>query len=40
MEGKPGSNEVSITFMNQTFTIKMDEVVNALIQQAKNNTKL
>ncbi|WP_028547327.1 hypothetical protein [Paenibacillus sp. UNC451MF] len=40
LEGNPGSNEVKVTFMNQTFTMKMDEVVNALIEQAKKNTKI
>ncbi|MFE5323974.1 hypothetical protein ACFQ88_35390 [Paenibacillus sp. NPDC056579] len=40
LEGNPGSNEVKVTFMNQTFTMKMDEVVNALIEQAKMNTKM
>lgn len=40
LEGKPGSNEVQVTFMNQTFTMKLDDVVNALIEQAKTNTKI
>ncbi|WP_282940709.1 hypothetical protein [Paenibacillus sp. RC67] len=40
LEGNPGSNEVKVTFMNQTFTMKMDDVVNALIEQAKKNTKI
>jgi len=40
LEGKPGSNEVQVTFMNQTFTMKLDDVVNALIEQAKMNTKI
>lgn len=40
LDGNPGSNEVKVTFMNQTFTMKMDDVVNALIEQAKKNTKI
>ncbi|MFD0678217.1 MULTISPECIES: hypothetical protein [unclassified Paenibacillus] len=40
LDGNPSSNEVKVTFMNQTFTMKMDEAVNALIEQAKKNTKL
>ncbi|NOU92839.1 hypothetical protein GC093_06280 [Paenibacillus sp. LMG 31456] len=40
LDGNPSSNEVKVTFMNQTFTMKMDDAVNALIEQAKKNTKL
>jgi len=40
LEGNPESNEVKVTFMNQTFTMKMDDVINALIEQAKKNTKI
>ncbi|MCS7460260.1 hypothetical protein N0M98_08905 [Paenibacillus doosanensis] len=40
IDGNPGANEVKVTFMNQTFTMKMDDVVNALIEQAKKNTKI
>ncbi|UUZ84001.1 hypothetical protein LJK88_09690 [Paenibacillus sp. P26] len=37
LTGKPGSNDVQVTFMNQTFTIKADETLNVLIEQAKKN---
>ncbi|MFH5181937.1 hypothetical protein ACHHV8_04485 [Paenibacillus sp. TAB 01] len=40
LDGQPGSSDVKVTFMNQTFTMKVDDVLNALIEQAKNNTKL
>lgn len=40
LDGKPGSNEVKVTFMNQTFTMKVDDVLNGLIEQAKKNAKL
>lgn len=40
LEGNPGSNEVKVTFLNQTFTMKMDDVINTLIEQAKKNTKI
>jgi cytochrome c-type biogenesis protein CcmE len=40
LDGQPGSNEVKVTFMNQTFTMKLDDALNALIEQAKTNTKL
>jgi hypothetical protein len=40
LDGNPGSNEVKVTFMNQTFTMKMDDAVNALVEQAKKNTKM
>jgi cytochrome c-type biogenesis protein CcmE len=40
LDGKPGSNEVKVTFMNQTFTMKVDDIVNAFIEQAKKNTKV
>lgn len=38
VDGKPGANEVNVTFMNQTFTMKLDELLKALIDQAKKNT--
>lgn len=40
LDGKPGSSEVKVTFMNQTFTMKVDDVLNGLIEQAKKNTKM
>ncbi|PZE21281.1 hypothetical protein [Paenibacillus xerothermodurans] len=40
LEGSPGSNEMRVTFMDQTFTIKADAAVQALIEQAKNKTTL
>jgi hypothetical protein len=38
VDGKPGASEVNVTFMNQTFTMKLDDMLKALIEQAKNNT--
>jgi hypothetical protein len=38
VDGKPEANEVNVTFMNQTFTMKLDELLKALIDQAKKNT--
>ncbi|TDF98879.1 hypothetical protein [Paenibacillus piri] len=40
LDGNPGSNEVKVTFMNQSFTMKLDDALNALIEQAKKNAKL
>lgn len=40
VEGKPGSSEVKITFMNQTFTMNADGAINALIEQAQKNSKM
>jgi hypothetical protein len=40
LDGKPGSSEVKVTFMNQTFTVQMSDVLNALIEQAKKNSKI
>ncbi|MDQ1912085.1 hypothetical protein RAC89_17000 [Paenibacillus sp. GD4] len=37
LEGKPGANEVKVTFMNQTFTLPLDAALNTLIEQAKKN---
>ncbi|NHN30403.1 hypothetical protein G9U52_11215 [Paenibacillus sp. S3N08] len=38
VDGKPGASEVNVTFMNQTFTMKLDDIIKALIDQAKANT--
>lgn len=40
LTGKPGAGDVQLTFMNQTFTVKADEMLNALIEQAKKNAKM
>jgi uncharacterized membrane protein YcjF (UPF0283 family) len=37
VDGKPGANDVKVTFMGQTFTVKMDETVRAFIDSAKQN---
>lgn len=37
IEGKPGSNDVKVTFMGQTFHLKADEAVKKFIEQAKQN---
>ncbi|CAG7616355.1 hypothetical protein PAESOLCIP111_01896 [Paenibacillus solanacearum] len=37
VEGKPGAAEVQVTFMNQTFTVKVDDMVKTFIEQAKKN---
>ncbi|MFB0841519.1 hypothetical protein [Paenibacillus oleatilyticus] len=37
LEGKPGSSDVQVTFMNQTFTMKLDDVLKGFIEQAKKN---
>jgi hypothetical protein len=39
LEGKPGSDEVRVTFMGKTFPIKADQAINAFIEQAKKNSK-
>jgi hypothetical protein len=38
IDGKPGANEVNVTFMSQTFTMKLDELLKTMIEQAKKNT--
>lgn len=40
VEGKVGSNDVKVTFLNTSFTMKADGVLNAFIEQAKTNSKL
>lgn len=40
LEGKPGSSDVQVTFMNQTFTMKLDNVLRGFIDQAKKNAGL
>ncbi|SDE03014.1 hypothetical protein SAMN02799630_04449 [Paenibacillus sp. UNCCL117] len=40
LDGKPGESEVKVTFMNRSFTVKMDDVMKALIDQAKKNAGL
>ncbi|MED4603341.1 hypothetical protein P9314_22200 [Paenibacillus validus] len=40
LEGKAGEGDVKVTFMNQTFTVKMDDVIKGLIDQAKKNAGL
>lgn len=37
VDGKPGAGDVQVTFMNQTFTVKVEGVVKNLIEQAKKN---
>lgn len=37
VEGKPDTSEVKVTFMGQTFHLKMDEAVKAFVEQAKKN---
>ncbi|MEK3720540.1 hypothetical protein [Paenibacillus sp. FSL H8-0034] len=37
VDGMPGASEVTVTFMNQTFTMKLDDMLKALIEQAKTN---
>ncbi|MCP3774698.1 hypothetical protein NLX71_15505 [Paenibacillus sp. MZ04-78.2] len=37
LEGKSGSSDVQVTFMNQTFTMKLDDVLKGFIDQAKKN---
>lgn len=38
LEGKPGANEVKVSFMNQSFTMPLDTAMNALVEQAKKNS--
>lgn len=40
LNGKPGSADVQVTFMGQTFTVKADAAIQALIDQAKKNAGL
>ncbi|CAG7647124.1 hypothetical protein ACFQI7_19795 [Paenibacillus allorhizosphaerae] len=40
VDGKPGAGEVQVTFMNQTFNVKVDEMVKTFIEQAKKNAGL
>lgn len=37
LEGKSGSSDVQVTFMNKTFTMNADGAVKAFIEQAKKN---
>jgi uncharacterized membrane protein len=36
--GKPGSDDVTVTFLGQTFHLKANEAVQAFIEQAKANS--
>lgn len=38
VDGTPGVNEVKVTFLGQTFTVKADEIVQKYIDQAKQNS--
>lgn len=40
IEGKAGSDEVKITFMNKSFTMKADTIIKPVIEQAKKNAGL
>ncbi len=40
VEGKPGADEVKVTFMKQSFSVKTDEMIKAFIEQAKKKHKL
>lgn len=40
LEGQAGASDVKVTFMNQTFTVKMDDVIKGLVDQAKKNAGL
>ncbi|ALS20670.1 MULTISPECIES: hypothetical protein [Paenibacillus] len=40
LDGKLGENSVQVTFMNQTFTLKLDDLTKGLIEQAKKNAGL
>ena len=40
VDGKPGAGEGQVTFMNQTFSVKVDEMVKTFIEQAKKNAGL
>ncbi|MEK8132468.1 hypothetical protein WMW72_31690 [Paenibacillus filicis] len=37
LDGKPGESDIKVTFMNNSFTVKMDDVMKALVDQAKKN---
>ncbi|WP_159886330.1 hypothetical protein [Paenibacillus puerhi] len=37
LDGKPGESDIKVTFMNRSFTVKMDDVMKALVDQAKKN---
>jgi hypothetical protein len=37
LDGKEGSSEVKVTFMGQSITLKVDDALKALIEQAKQN---
>ncbi|TVY08536.1 hypothetical protein [Paenibacillus cremeus] len=37
VDGKPGASDVQVTFMNQTFNLKVDDVLKGFIDQAKKN---
>lgn len=37
LTGKSGSNEVKISYMGQSITLKMDDAVRALIEEVKKN---
>jgi uncharacterized membrane protein YkgB len=37
IDGKPGSNDAKVTFMGQSFNIKIDETVQRFVDQAKQN---
>lgn len=37
LEGKAGSNEVKLIYKGQSITLKMDDTIKALIEQAKKN---
>lgn len=40
LEGKTGSAEVKVTFMNKTFTVNADGILKTVIEQAKQNAGL
>lgn len=40
LDGRPGESSVQVTFMNQTFTLKLDDLTKGLIEQAKKNAGL
>ncbi|OCT16614.1 hypothetical protein A8709_08025 [Paenibacillus pectinilyticus] len=39
LEGKPGSDEVTVTFLGKSFKMNANSAVNAFIDQAKKNAK-
>ncbi|TXK77556.1 hypothetical protein [Paenibacillus sp. N3.4] len=39
LEGKAGSDDVKITFLDKTFTMNANAAINAFIEQAKKNAK-